>query len=228
MPRILIIEDDPALRRGLLDNFQDQGYEVLTASTGDEGLELALSAGPDLLLLDIMLPGINGYEICQAVRREELDYPIVMLTAKGQEADIVRGLELGADDYVTKPFGIHILVARVRAFLRRHRSAETSVFRFGRCLLDRESHEFKKDGEPVSLTSKEYQLLEFFLENPGKALTRATIMNNVWGNSIMVTQRSVDRCVTTLRAKVEDQPHEPDHIITIRDVGYRLEVGDEN
>jgi len=197
----------------------------MTASTGDEGLELALSAGPDLLLLDIMLPGINGYEICQAVRRERLDYPIVMLTAKGQEADIVRGLELGADDYVTKPFGIQILIARVRAFLRRHRSAETTVFRFGRCSLDRDSHQFMKDGKRVALTSKEYQLLEFFLENPGKALTRTTIMNNVWGSSIMVTQRSVDRCVTTLRAKVEDVPHEPVHIKTIRDVGYRMESG---
>lgn len=228
MPRILIIEDDPALRRGLLDNFQDQGYEVLAASTGEGGLELALSAGPDLLLLDIMLPGINGYEICQAVRREGLDYPIVMLTAKGQEADIVRGLELGADDYVTKPFGIQILVARVRALLRRHRSADTTVFHFGRCELDRESHQFRKKGLVIELTHKEYQLLEFFLQNPGRALTRTSIMNNVWGSSIMVTQRSVDRCVTTLRAKVEDRPHEPAHIITIRDVGYRFETGIED
>jgi len=223
---ILIIEDDPALQRGLRDNFQDQGYKVLTASTGDQGLELALSAGPDLLLLDIMLPGINGYEICQAVRREGLDYPIVMLTAKGQEGDIVRGLELGADDYVTKPFGIQELMARVKAFLRRHRSAETSVFHFGPCVLDRVSHQFQKGGRVVKLTSKEYQLLEFFLENPGKAMTRGTIMNKVWGSSIMVTQRSVDRCVTTLRAKVEDDPHSPAHIITIRDVGYRFEPGE--
>lgn len=223
-PKILIIEDDPALQRGLRDNFQDQGYEVLTASSGDRGLDLALSEGPDLLLLDIMLPGINGYEICQAVRREGLDYPIIMLTAKGQEEDIVRGLELGADDYVTKPFGIQELAARVKAFLRRHRSSETTVFVFGSCRLDRVSHQFEKNGKAVKLTSKEFQMLEYFLEHPGRALTRTTIMNNVWGSSIMVTQRSVDRCVTTLRAKVEDDPHAPVHIITIRDVGYRMET----
>lgn len=224
IPKILIIEDDPALQRGLRDNFQDQGYEVLTASTGNQGLDLALAEGPDLLLLDIMLPGIDGYEICQAIRREGLDYPIVMLTAKGQEEDIVRGLELGADDYVTKPFGIQELAARVKAFLRRHRATETTVFEFGTCRLDRVSHQFEKDGQVVKLTRKEYQLLEYFLENPGRALTRATIMNKIWGSSIMVTQRSVDRCVTTLRAKVEADPHAPVHIITIRDVGYRMET----
>jgi DNA-binding response OmpR family regulator len=224
MPKILIIEDDAALRRGLLDNFQDEGYEVIEASTGEGGLEMALSVGPDLLLLDIMLPGINGYEICEAIRREGFDYPVIMLTAKGQESDIVRGLTLGADDYVTKPFSIQELVARVRAFLRRHRSAETTVFRFGQCALDRTSHQFEKEGESVPLTSKEFQLLEFFLENQGKALTRAAIMNNVWGSSLMVTQRSVDRCVTTLRAKVESAPHAPKHIKTIRDVGYRFEI----
>lgn len=224
IPKILIIEDDPALQRGLRDSFQDQGYEVLTASNGEQGLDLALSVGPDLLLLDIMLPGIDGYEICQAVRREELDYPIIMLTAKGQEVDIVRGLELGADDYVTKPFGIQELAARVKAFLRRHRVTGTTVFEFGSCRLDRVSHQFEKDGKVVKLTRKEYQLLEYFLENPGRALTRATIMNKVWGSSIMVTQRSVDRCVTTLRAKVEADPHAPAHIITIRDVGYRMET----
>jgi DNA-binding response OmpR family regulator len=221
--KLLIIEDDAALRRGLLDNFQDQGFEVLTAADGDEGLELALSVAPDLVLLDIMLPGVNGFEICEAIRREGYDYPIVMLTAKGQESDIIRGLNLGADDYVTKPFSIQELVARVRAFLRRHRSIGTTVFAFGDCSLDRESHRFTRNGAVVDLTAKEYQLLEYFLENPGKALTRSTIMNKVWGSSVMVTQRSVDRCVTTLRAKVERNPHAPDHIITIRDVGYRFE-----
>ena len=224
---ILIIEDDSALRRGLVDNFCDQGYEVLSARRGDEGLDQALSKAPDLLLLDIMLPGINGFEVCEAVRREGLCYPIIMLTAKGQEADIIRGLELGADDYVTKPFSIQELGARVRAFLRRYRSVDAREFTFRRCVLDRDSHCFFKGGKPVELTAKEFRLLEFFLENPGRALTRSIIMNTVWGSSVLVTQRSVDRCVTTLRAKVEDDPHEPDHIITIRDVGYRFERGGE-
>ena len=221
--KILIIEDDAALRRGLVDHFSDQGYEVLPAARGDEGLEWALSKGPDLVLLDIMLPGVNGFEICEAIRREGFDYPIIMLTAKGQETDIVRRLELGADDYVTKPFSIQELVARVRALLRRHRATGTEVFTFGRCSLDRNSHRFTRDGAGVDLTAKEFHLLEYFLENPGRALTRATIMNKVWGSSVMVTQRSVDRCVTTLRSKVEDNPHAPEHIITIRDVGYRFE-----
>lgn len=221
--KVLIVEDDLALRRGLVDNFADLGYEVLAAADGEEGLERALSDGPDVLILDIMLPGVNGYEICQTVRREGLEYPIIMLTARGQEQDVVRGLELGADDYVTKPFRVRELLARVRAFLRRHRASDTAVFEFGPCRLDREAHVFTRDGQPVKLTAKEFQLLEFFLENPGKALTRTTIMNHVWGNAIIVTRRSVDRCVTTLRAKIEDDPRSPRFIRTIRDVGYRFD-----
>ncbi|MEM9158353.1 MAG: response regulator transcription factor [Verrucomicrobiota bacterium] len=223
MHKILIVEDDPTLMIGLRDNFEDAGFEVLAAADGEKGLELALDAGPDLILLDIMLPKVSGYEICEAVRREGHDMPIVMLTAKGQESDVVRGLELGADDYVKKPFGIRELVARVNAFLRRHRSSEIKVFRFGNCELDRGAHRFRKGGETVKLTAKEYRLLEYLLENAGKALARNSIMNNVWGNSLMVTQRSVDRCVTTLRSKVEDDVRTPRYIKTIRDVGYRFE-----
>ena len=223
MHKILIVEDDPALMIGLRDNFEDEGFEVLTAMDGETGLSLALDSGPDLILLDIMLPEISGYEICEAVRREGYDMPIVMLTAKGQESDIVRGLESGADDYVKKPFGIKELIARVKAFLRRHRSIDVKTFRFGDCELDRVGHRFSKKGELVPLTSKEYHLLEYMLENAGRALPRASIMNNVWGSSLLVTQRSVDRCVTTLRAKVEDDARLPKYIKTIRDVGYRFE-----
>ncbi len=224
MSKILVIEDDFALQRGLKDSFSDEGYEVLVAGDGETGLDLALSASPDLVILDIMLPKFNGYEICKAIRMEGYEYPIVMLTAKEEESDIVRGLDLGADDYVTKPFNIRELAARVRSFLRRHRSTDETVFRFGNCELNRESRQFSKAGDAITLTSKEYQLLEHFLENEGKALTRTNIMNKVWGSSIVVTQRSVDRCVTTLRAKVEDEPSQPRHIKTIRDVGYRFEV----
>ncbi len=224
MHRILIIEDDPALQRGLKDNFIDEGYEVEAASDGEAGLDYALDRGADLILLDIMLPKINGYEICRTIRREGYDMPIIMLTAKGQESDIIRGLEMGADDYVTKPFGIRELIARVKAFLRRHKLADTEQFEFGNCTLDRQSCCCFRNGEEIKLTSKEYGLLEYFLINSGKALTRASIMNHVWGSSIMVTQRSVDRCVTTLRGKIEAEPSQPRHIKTIRDVGYRFEI----
>lgn len=225
MHRILIIEDDPALQRGLVDNFVDEGYDVQSASDGERGLEMLLESAPDLVLLDIMLPKVNGYEICRSARLEGLETPIIMLTAKGQESDIVRGLELGADDYVTKPFSIRELVARVKAFLRRHRFTDTSIFEFGDCRLNRDSHSFTRNESEVSLTSKEFRLLEYFLEHEGKALTRSAIMRGVWGSSILVTQRSVDRCVTTLRSKIETEPGRPEHIKTVRDIGYRFENG---
>jgi DNA-binding response OmpR family regulator len=221
---ILIVEDDPVLLRGLKDNFETQGYTVRTANNGEKGLAAALDEPPDLMLLDLMLPKVNGYEICRAVRARPLDYPIIMLTAKGQEEDIVRGLELGADDYVTKPFGIRELLARVKAFLRR-KAADVAEHRFGDCRLDEASHKFYRAGKEVELTAKEFRLLEFFIQRAGRALTRDSILDAVWGQDIIVTDRSVDRCVTTLRAKVEDDPRNPKFIQTIRDIGYRFEPG---
>jgi len=220
---ILIIEDDPTLLRGLKDNFEAQGYAVRAAADGQKGLDALLANPPDLVLLDIMLPKVNGYEICRAARAKQLDMPILMLTAKGQEDDIVRGLEVGADDYVTKPFGIRELIARVKAFLRRRRSARTTLFQFGDCKLDLVAHKlFKNEGE-VELTAKEFRLLEFFVKRPGRALTRDMILDGVWGNEVIVTDRSVDRCVTTLRSKLESDPRHPAFIQTIRDIGYRFE-----
>ena len=220
---ILIIEDDPTILRVVKDNCANRGHRVLFARDGETGLDLALNGRPDLILLDLMLPKVNGYEICRAVRAEKLEVPIVMLTAKGQEEDVVRGLELGADDYVTKPFSVRELMARVQAFLRRHRGGETATYEFGNCQLDTVSHRLIKDGVEVPLTTKEYRLLEYFLQRMGRALTRDSIMNSVWGNSVMVTSRSVDRCVTTLRSKIEPDPHRPTFIHTIRDIGYRFE-----
>jgi len=152
--------------------------------------------------------------------------PILMLTARGQESDVIRGLELGADDYVTKPFAIGELAARVRAFLRRHRAEPVDTHRFGDCELDPASHRFTRDGDEVTLTPKEFQLLDYFLRRPGRALTRNDIVDEVWGRSVVVTRRSVDRCVTTLRGKIEPDPKQPAFIQTIRDVGYRFEPGD--
>jgi DNA-binding response OmpR family regulator len=220
---VLIVEDDETLRRGLSDNFRSDGYDVRTASDGKTALETALSDSTDLILLDIMLPKMNGYEICRRLRECDVESTIIMLTAKGQEDDIIRGLELGADDYVTKPFSIRELLARSRAFLRRKEEPPRAVIEFGECRLDLTAHKlFRQDAE-VTLTSKEFQLLQYMATRPGRALSRREILDGVWGSSVIVTTRSVDRCVTTLRSKIEPNPKKPSSIKTIRDIGYRFE-----
>jgi DNA-binding response OmpR family regulator len=223
--RILIVEDEAALLRGLTDTFVSKGFEVMTARDGETGLELALSKDPDLVLLDIMLPRVNGYEICRAVREHGLETPILMLTAKGQEEDIILGLNLGADDYITKPFRVGELVARANAFLRRSRSKRPSRCRFGTFELNLTAHKLFRDGQEVALTAKEFRLLAYFVERQGCALARNDILNAVWGNSVFVTPRSIDRCVATLRAKIEPDCRVPTFIQTIRDIGYRFEPG---
>lgn len=224
--RLLIIEDDPALLRGLTDNFEQRGYEVRTASDGRAGLDAALSDPPDLILLDIMLPKVNGFEVCRAIRKRKLDMPVIMLTAKGQESDIIRGLELGADDYVTKPFNIRELIARVAGFLRRRQTDQVDTHRFGDCELDMVSHRFTKGGEELALTPKEFRMLAYFVRRQDRALTRSDIIDEVWGHNVIVTGRSVDRCITTLRNKIEPDPQRPTYIQTIRDIGYRFECPD--
>jgi len=220
--RLLLIEDEPALARGLSDALRGQGFEVELAGDGQRGLEMALSQLPDLILLDIMLPKMNGYEVCRSLRRQGLDVPIVMLTAKGQEEDIILGLNLGADDYITKPFRTGELIARARALLRR-RGPDRSVQRFGNCEIDLTARKVLRDGVQVELTAREFGLLAYFASRPGRALSRDTILNAVWGASVFVTPRSIDRCVATLRSKVEPDPHNPIYIQTIREIGYRFE-----
>jgi DNA-binding response OmpR family regulator len=221
--KILVVEDDPTLLRGLQDNLVACGYDVRAARDGREALDALLQDTPDLMLLDLMLPKVDGYEICRQARQRKLTLPIIMLTARGQEDDIVRGLELGADDYVTKPFSIRELLARVKAFLRRRAPAST-IESFGDCRLDRAAHKMFRNGREVVLTAKEFRLLEFFLERRGRALTRDTILDCVWGRGVFVSDRSVDRCVTTLRGKLEPDPRNPRYIRTIRDIGYRFEA----
>jgi len=167
--RILIIEDDPTLLRGLSDTFTARGCQVLAAADGEAGLKLALSAQPDLVLLDIMLPNVNGYEICRAMREHSLDTPVIMLTAKDQEQDVVLGLNLGADDYVVKPFRRQELLARVNALLRRRNAVRQSVCRFGPYQLDLEAHRLFRDGREVELTAREFRLLDYFARNSGRA-----------------------------------------------------------
>ena len=221
-PRILLVEDEPAIVRGLSDTLAGHGFEVTVATHGQAGLDAALKDEADLILLDVMLPAVNGYEICQTVRRHGLDVPILMLTAKGQEPDVVLGLNVGADDYIVKPFRSAELVARVQAFLRRHRAAPARCT-FGNCEIDLVARRVRRHGTDVELTAKEYALLAFFAGHPGRALSRALILDAVWGTSVFVTPRSIDRCVTTLRAKVEPDPRAPAYIQTVRDVGYRFE-----
>lgn len=223
METILIIEDDSSMLRGLKDNFKFAGYDVLTAVDGEAGLNAALDAKPDLIILDIMLPKINGYEICRLIRKEKLDVLIVMLTAKGEESDIVLGLNLGADDYVTKPFSIKELLARVAAFLRRRKEAEKDSYEFGDFVLDIPAMKLLKNGQEAKLSPKEFKLLEFFVKRQGRALTRDEILNVVWGYNSFTGHRSVDRFVTTLRNKIEPDPHDPSFIHTMREVGYKFE-----
>jgi DNA-binding response OmpR family regulator len=223
---VVIIEDDPAMLRGLKDNFAAEGYGVQTAMDGEAGLRAVLGVKPDLVILDIMLPRVNGFEVCRRVRAEGLEMPIIMLTAKAQEADIVLGLNLGADDYVTKPFGIKALLARANAFLRRRRVAAGDCYRFGDWELNVGSRKLLRGGREVPLTPKEYGVLELFVRRAGRALTRDQIMKSVWGYDVFVTSRSVDRCINTLRGKVERDPEMPRFIKTVREIGYRFE-GDE-
>jgi DNA-binding response OmpR family regulator len=222
--RVLLIEDEPALARGLSDMLRARGFDVEIASDGQRGLDAALAGVADLILLDVMLPKMNGYEICRAVRSQGIDVPILMLTAKGQEEDVVLGLNLGADDYITKPFRPAELIARTRAFLRRRQRPNTSC-RFGDCEIDLRARKVMRAGIPLDLTAKEFALLAYFAARPGCALSRDAILNAVWGSSVFVTPRSIDRCVATLRSKVEPDPHNPTYIQTIREIGYRFDPG---
>ena len=219
----MIVEDDPTMLRGLKDNFEFQGYQVHTAEDGEAGLNTVLGAKPDLVLLDLMLPKINGYEVCRLIRKEGIDTPIIMLTAKSEESDVVLGLNLGADDYVTKPFSIKELLARAEALLRRTQPAQTEVYRFGDYTLDLPARKLTRGADEIKLSPKEFGLLELFVKKPGRALSRDDILNAVWGYDSYVGTRSIDRFVTTLRNKIEPDPHKPIYIHTIREIGYKFD-----
>jgi len=228
MDTILIIEDDPTMLRALKDNFEFKSYRVLTAVDGEEGLNSALNEKPDLILLDIMLPKINGYEVCRLIRKEKLDMPIIMLTAKGEESDIVLGLNLGADDYVTKPFSIRELLARTEAMLRRRKRAEQDIYEFADFRLEIPARKLTRKADEIKLSPKEFNLLEFFVQKQGRALTRDEILNAVWGYDCYIGPRSIDRFITTLRNKIEPDPHDPKFIHTIREIGYKFEPPEQS
>jgi len=220
--RVLLIEDEPVLARGISDLLRTNGFTVTVVTDGQSGLDAASANAAQIVLLDVMLPNVNGYEICRSIREQGLDVPVLMLTAKSQEEDVVTGLNLGADDYLIKPFRASELVARVRALLRRG-TAPVTVVRFGNCEVDMRARVVRRAGAPVDLTAKELSMMLYLAARPDRALSRDVILNAVWGNSVFVTPRSVDRCIATLRAKVERDPHNPEFIQTLRDVGYRFE-----
>jgi len=221
---VLIIEDDPTLLRGLKDNFEFEGARVHTATDGQAGLDRALELRPDLIVLDLMLPKVNGYEVCRYLREEKMETPILMLTAKSQESDVVLGLKLGADDYVTKPFSIKELLARAEALLRRTKARTARSIEFGDCRLDLESRTLSRGGKETALSPKEFELLAYLAQNSGRALSRDNIMASVWGYDAMVTPRSIDRFVNALRNKIEPEPTAPRFIKTVREFGYKFDV----
>jgi len=224
MAKILIVEDEPDMVLGLKDNFEFEGYEVLTASDGQTGLERARTQKPDLLVLDIMLPKLSGLEVCKTLRGEGFEAPIVMLTARGQEIDKVVGLELGADDYVTKPFSIRELLARVRAILRRSegKKKRLSRYQFSDVELDFEAYRAKKAGEPLELSPREFELLRYLIERKGETVSRDRLLEDVWGYESYPSTRTVDTHIAKLRAKIGDSGSEPRWILTIHGVGYKF------
>jgi DNA-binding response OmpR family regulator len=222
--RILVVDDEPTLVAALRYNLEREGYQVLTAADGESGLSLARAERPDLIVLDLMLPGLDGLEVCRILRRE-MTAPILMLTAKTDEVDKVVGLELGADDYVTKPFSMRELLARVRALLRRAETppAEAKVLIAGDLQVDLGKREASRQGQPLILKPKELELLVFFLRNRGRAFTREQLLNQIWGYDFVGDTRTVDVHVSWLRQKIENEPAKPARLITIRGVGYRFE-----
>lgn len=226
MTRILVVEDNPDLAYGLRNNLEIEGYDVDVVQDGSTGLAQARTGGPDLIILDLMLPGLDGYRVLRALRDEGRRMPVLILTARGEEADKVRGLRLGADDYVTKPFGVLELLARVEALLRRTApSADTAgpPERFGAVEVIPASRTVLRDGQTVGLTPKEFDLLLALLQRRGAVATRMELLTEVWGYSAAVLSRTVDTHVAELRRKLEADPAAPRHILTVRKAGYRLE-----
>ena len=221
---ILIIEDDISILRGLKDNLTFEGYSVLSSADGQEGLQIALAKHVDLLLLDIMLPGINGYEICQRLKKEKPKLPIIMITARGSEMDKVGGLDLGADDYLTKPFSIPELLARIRAVLRRSTPDQNEIekYSFGEITLNfKKFQAFVKDKE-IKLSSREFALMKYFIQHEGEVIHRHELLNEVWGYNVTPTTRTVDNYILDLRKKLEEDPAKPKHILSVRGVGYKF------
>ncbi|MBI4610486.1 MAG: response regulator transcription factor [Candidatus Rokubacteria bacterium] len=223
MPRILIVDDEPEMVRGLEDNLRFEGYGTLAATNGRDGLALALSEVPDLIVLDVMMPEMSGWDVLRALRQKRIDVPVIMLTARGEELDRVLGLELGADDYVTKPFALRELLARVRAVLRRPGPRQKfEEVAFGDVRLHLRARQVFKAGTEVRLTRKEFDLLRYLVEHRGEVLTRERLLDEVWGYEHFPTTRTVDTHILRLRQKFEQDPERPRYILTVHGQGYKF------
>ena len=227
MSRILVVEDEPAILRGLADNLKRELHEVWTAADGETGYQLIKQKKPDLVILDLMLPKLSGYEVCRQIRAEKIGTPILMLTARGEETDRVVGLDLGADDYVTKPFSVRELLARVRALLRRGQPHTVTLdeIRVEDVSIDFRRYEARKGSaptdKPLEMTRREFQILRALALRAGEVVTREELLNQVWGLEVFPTTRTVDNHIAGLRAKLERDPAEPRHLLTVRGVGYK-------
>jgi two-component system alkaline phosphatase synthesis response regulator PhoP len=223
MTRILLVEDERLLAMALEDDLRIEGYDVEVQADGESACRRAREAAYDLIILDVMLPGKDGFEVLRDLRRAGLRTPIIMLTAKTQESDKVLGLELGADDYVTKPFGPRELRARVKALLRRASGEPIEIYCFGDAEVDFTRGELRRSGQSIDMTPREFKLLCAFVRNRGRALTRERLLDEVWGHATFVNDRTVDTHVTNLRKKIEPDPEHPRYVISLRGVGYRFD-----
>lgn len=223
MSRILVVEDDPAILRGLADSLRRESYEVLTAVDGEAAWRMVEHKSPDLVILDLMLPKLSGYEVCRKMRSKGVNTPILMLTARSEEADRVLGLDLGADDYVGKPFSLRELLARVRALLRRAQPMRSLLdeLHVNDVVIDFRSYEARRGGSPLEMTRREFQLLRALASRPGEVITRSELLDQVWGLEAYPTTRTIDNHVAGLRAKLELNPAQPGHLLTVRGVGYK-------
>lgn len=225
MARILVVEDEPEMQRGLRDNLEFEGYDVQVIGEGKKAMETIRSAKFDLILLDVMLPGMSGFDICKKARMEGIATPIIMLTAKGEEVDKVLGLEFGADDYITKPFSLRELLARVKAVMRRTPAAANAAARqvtIGVLEVDFESYTAAKKGKAVTMTSKDFEILRYLWNHQQQVISRDDLLQHVWGYDESISSRTVDNFIVKLRKLVEKDPAKPKHIITIHGTGYKL------
>jgi DNA-binding response OmpR family regulator len=222
-PRILIVDDEPSIVLAVRDEMEFEGFEVDSAADGPSGLRRARESRPDVLLVDLMLPGMNGFEICRQLRAEIPDLWIIVLTARGQEVDRVTGFEAGADDYIVKPFSLRELVARVKVGLRRRKGAMPDVLpSFGDIAIDARARRVTKGGSEVTLTRREFDILEFLARHPGEVIGRDKFCDSLWGEAVYVTERVIDTHIASLRRKIESDPANPRHILSVRGVGYKL------
>jgi DNA-binding response OmpR family regulator len=229
MKKILIVEDELNMVTGLKDNLEFEGYEVDTATEGNSGLQKILTLPYDLILLDVMLPGISGFDICKAVRKEGVNTPVILLTAKGEEIDKVLGLELGADDYITKPFSLRELLARIKAILRRSPAAQEAngeaFVRIGNISVNFRNYQAMEGNREIRMSHKEFEVLHYLYKHEGKTIHRDDLMSNVWSIDYDITTRTVDNFILKLRQKIESDPNNPRIIHTVHGVGYKLLLG---